>query len=227
MRQNNYYTFKELLLGLRYEYLNIQNYLNELKKYTMLDIGGIEDYYFQIINNKVVLFIKHKEKNISQIDFFRNKNNGFVFDNGFNKKIKVTNNSIFSKNLELLLNSRFYNELGHTIIYNKDNDLLKLWIYPQAIVLATGFSEEKYIRYEAREDIIRMSSFNSFIFREDFYNLLQKKIPKELLNYYHQSIIENSPFDKNIIAPKIIFNSEYMTLNENGSSLEIKRKRKI
>lgn len=226
MNQKDYYTFKELLLGLREEYRYIQRELNVLKNYIILNAKELEDYYFQINSDKIILLIKFLDnKNRTQIEFYKDNHNRFTIDSNFNKKIKITNTNKFSQQMELLLNSRFFRELEYEIVYNKDEDLFKLWINPQIMILSTGFFEKNYICYGAREDIIKVSGVNNIVRKNEFNTLLQTKIPKNLLNDYHKLIMKKELQHSDIIFPSVILSSRSMQIDEQSKNLVlIKRK---
>ena len=213
MTLNNYYTFKDIVMGSRNEYLKVQEKLKELKNYSEWDNSKVDDIYYNLeygntrgynttdiscniieklnylekllVRNKKYEYLKQPERGI----ITRNNSGDFYILNDKNK-IDITNNEEFANIYYYLLNSDFIKKIDFGSIKGKDS-LTNIFV--NNIVLQEKiFNYFVKMNYIAKDDIIEVSSSKISI-DENLINLLiNTTIPSNNLSDYHKKIIDRS-----------------------------------
>lgn len=238
------YTYKEILIGLREEYLKNQAILNKLK--TLVNVypkEKINDYKFHLgINNdktELMFYIETKKKFLENImDFINEENANHLFKtpvfwnnngkysigiNEFYASIKDSNNLEFDTLVKKLINSNFSNNiyLDHAI-ESINGHVNFLNITPSGINVISPEYELFYLSLEDR--LVLVNDTKSLD-----YNILTKAMnssyPSDKFNDYHREIIENTPnLDKDLIIDDNIELTSHEYIISNGKKLILTKK---
>jgi len=220
MQKKDYYTLKEIILGLRKEYMIQQQKLQALKQYCDANRKKLVDYDFSILHvmeKNPVLFCDYVPKNTKgrKILIGIGKKMGFptclepfssllADDDGYRFKktkfpvhIKPDSLIEFSKHADSILKNEFSNGIKTERI--EDNSLdanASLKIASESIYL---FIEEKYgkipssaIFYDSKKDILKIDSFDEPMDKQSLEAALDIAFPCQGLNEYHINTISNS-----------------------------------
>lgn len=241
--------FKDVLFGLRPEYLAIEEKLKELKKYSIVLDKNIEDFsYFIIKWNKEMkpeLGCKFKRKEnliqkrlhifTSSIGYFKNKSTILVSDNNDNYNMRddfpiIIDNSNHKEYLHELivqiLNSDFANNMIMPY-FKKElfNGEFILKICSSYMDLDIQNDSMKNILSFTQSDILRYNCHNVTNGQEILnYILNELTIPSDILNEYQQDIItQNNLFDKKVYFPEISKTKESFTIEESPREFVLKK----
>ena len=211
------YTVKQILFGLRNEFVENQKALQDLKKYIDMDREGIKyNIYYDINLEKKyysLVFLVNEERNFiqrlllaltspSEAEYKIDDNSSLVFmdDKYPTKSIRpnIENTALLKECANNILKSRFVREMYVPSIVNEDvkHDLL---ISPNNI--STGIFQgsalsPSSIYYRPTRDIIEITSFYDFFFKEDLNKILELEISEDKLNPYMIETINNHDVSK-------------------------------
>lgn len=222
MNNNETYTYKQILLGLRIEYVKAQKILDELSNYTY-NRSKLMDYHFRLWNDshkdnnpELLLGKKTKDdkqlfnllytifgKNILRCTTMLSDNNGFYYpkDKGYN--IVIKDEQKFKEEVEKLLSSDFAKYMSSNSLINAINSeaIPRILLRYFKIDLR---SEKSVVVYHGREDVLEIASRGKNHFEpltQEYLNyMLELEFFKKDFSEYHQKIIEqNIDNDKKII----------------------------
>ena len=251
MKNQDTYTYKQILLGLRAELLRLNKELDKLKEYTTSN-KHIQNYYFNLWTTtdltpelylfaeketNIISFLKKQlgYQNTTKTSIMTKGNNGLyhiTYPKNQQTFINFTNKEKFIKLANEILDSQIAKKMPiYNIIYGL-NAKLTLNFY-QLYINLKQFGKIFQMTYLGREDILQFhaalthSSVNTKIIltQEILDNILNTKFPKEKFSDYHQKIIENNTqnFDI-IIKEKPLYN--LIQINENQDKLILTKRKK-
>jgi len=217
------YSIKDIIMSTRKEYLIIEKYLLELKKLTLHD-KNVRDFYYVLTKFKYVFEkpevqckvypnpltlkgLKHYlnlklfcnvPEIASYISCYKNNNDNYIVrDNYHNFMIKKQKE--FKRIVELILSSQFANSIKYNINYQ--NGIITFDVTPRNIggIFNINDKNKIYYNYLSKNDSLEFNSNNAHITEQIIWQILNYKIPAELLSSYHIELIENSvPELKNV-----------------------------
>lgn len=250
----DYYTLKEIILGLRKEQLKIRKELLFLESKLNIDDKLYYESYLTIQRKtslkkdvQLTLVLTKKNKMIEDIlyaitfhyqhlkgrlnynfnDLVKDNNGNYSLYDG---KILKEDQTIFNETANKILNNKFVNEVINTYRFSGDSN------YQNA--LNTTPTKTKYygsrkdrinnLTYDARTDSLWVTNLYFDSYQEIIDDLLNIKVPKNIFSEYIQSIIEeNSDVKKEIIIPKernIKRISEFYLNEEKNEFILVKKK---
>lgn len=222
----DYYYLKEVLLGLREEYLKNEEKLRKLKSYVICEDDRVEDFYFWLFKNldKIEFWIDYEpQKNrldaVKKILDMDNRDDfGLLFRDKTTHEIQIKHN-------------KYHTELNPIFIEQLDQDMDK--------ILETDFVKEgqsgsdkiccalscmeinkpnfNFSYYAQMNEHIYLSA-NHFITKNFVQDVLATQIPRNYFPEYHQYLIERQEVaDKEIeITDKFLgFKTANLEIQEN------------
>ena len=212
------YTYKEILLGLREEYLKNQQRLDALKKYVSLDNKKeYEEYGFFVFNDGkdkyVELALRQRQSVIVKlIETLSNKIIGesdkkttciahefngemryMTFPNSKNYSINDMNSLM--ADADRVLGSEFVQKIATGKKYFEDDDYA-FKLSPSNILVDTGYHKADYpparFLYTPDHDILTIIAYDDPLYIEHVNNVFGYEIPADVLTEYHREIIDNS-----------------------------------
>lgn len=231
----DYYTLKEVLLGLRKEQLRLAGILNELdKKMNTYGNGRYKDSGFTFSDNgNLLYFLREKNtilKNILHALTFRFKDiiDGQCFlesirtlrdgnykiggIGGIKSNVKENEQESFNKLINLILEDDFRKE---SIINITDGKGIN---YNNSLAISPGntkytnstFKRVETISYHAKKDYLRINNVYGSLrnYRDTITELLEMKFPRKDFPEYLQNVIDNNELvKKDILIPNFNINS--------------------
>ena len=211
--KKDYYSFEEVFLGLREEYLRNRTELEKLKNYIICEDKRVEDYYLWLygsdVKNNPDLWISSKEKNGQLLDFFRNLFGTYYIGRDENLVIwdeEIDDIRIMKNIFQYNLSSDYMEKLQLKREMNRisDNDFIRNmplevsrigynhWLHFTLARLEVKWYEECFIYYSTDKESIHWSNMTRIneILTEG--NILNAKIPKKYFSEYHQKVIESN-----------------------------------
>lgn len=206
------YKFKDILFGLRSEYLMLEQQLSELKKYILMEKYNIEDVYFHLMSGyedesvRMLCAIYDRKNKIEEILEKIKIQLGILPD----EKVSYVNNvdgmyniekcpkivdsfrkEEFSNSVFNILNS----EIGRNIKFIHSgigyDDKPFLSVHPGYISLyLNGYVSLEFNPHKG--DFIHMYGYKGMVTREKIDTILNVDFPKKKFPEYYQNIIENS-----------------------------------
>lgn len=227
MEKKNYYYLKEIILGLKDEYVKYQKQLQELKQYTqIIDKNTLDDFYFWLFQSSKdekpeLECVIEKKKNRMQclIEDIQKTRGSFIYGKGrhecyFNNngqtiindgKISIYGLSPeFCQQVKAILTSSFANEIfleNIPVIGNDGNPFLS--INQSFIRYLYSVDSNSHVSLECRPELqttkIYIGKYDSIISEEIINTILYSKFSKNSFSKYHQKIIDtNSASTKSI-----------------------------
>jgi hypothetical protein len=213
MQEN--YKFKDILFGLYKEYITIQEQLDSLQKYLLLQGGNIETARFYLNNgtnrDTVVMICTLYEKKNELDKIFDNIRIRFgIFPSYENLQVKKINETYelekypeivdpskkdkFDKTINNIVNNDYISNM-ETLHYNKNN-----YIYISTNDIYMHLNRVGILEFRTSNDsYLHASSLKGAINNETITRMLNTNFPKEIFPEYYQSLIENSEnYMKNI-----------------------------
>lgn len=249
--EKNYYELREVIMGLRDEYLKARRQLDELKQYVnvfSIYVNGIHFELFKDENKKAELVACYEQKNKLLNFWFNHKYKGYdaVFlkrDESDNYYIPafytalITNQEKFKEIKEQIRNSDFVDNLWPTYydcLTTEDKRIIKNENAMFYGVMDSGVKLsycDTTLKYDSLNDkfILEMYSKNKnkTSDAEFIKKLLGIKIPNDLLSQYHKDTIDNNPSRKKLIT----FSEEHpikkkaqYSIEDDGQKLVLTRK---
>lgn len=248
MEKRNYYYLREIILGLREEYLKNKISLENLKKHIIIDDKKINNIDFKIFKDKenrlsLFCYLEKRQNVINKL--FNSLNNiddmGYIIEILKDSEyygikpmegIKVDNLLEFRKESEKIINSDFNKniqlQLFDLMSADRNYDLL---INAHKIEVKCYNKLVSDISYLQNKDVITVSAVsvgkNSNI---SIHRALNLEVPKDLLNDYYIDLIDSTPIAfKNVYIEPYMNSLESIELNisENNSGVVLKKINKI
>lgn len=225
------YTLKDILFGLRYEYLKLWEQLNELNKYILMDENNIDDTFFHLIHsyskdkvqmlctiydrkNKIEKMLErigcyigicpiHRVSCVDNMDGIYN-----IVDYPF--IVDSSRISEFSKDVDDILNGGFGRNIKfiHSGIGYDNKPFLS--VHPGYISFyLNGYASLEFNPHKG--NFIHMYGYKKGITREKIETIMNIDFSKEIFPEYYQDLIENSSS----------FNKEYDIVGNIGYSRKI------
>lgn len=202
------YTFKQIIFGLRKEYIEVEKQLTELKKF--VDVSSkVEGFNFYIAGNPSELFLYlHKKKNLLEkiemlLGQYTHGTTNYNVTEGINssylyekKEIcSINNQDELNKRIEQLVQTDFFKNIlanNYTSIPCNENKIITLQITPEHIGLINGINGDyPHLDYYPREDILVMKNEERTIVPDDIFKLLNLSLDGNYLNSYHRRILDS------------------------------------
>lgn len=234
------YTYKEILLGLRNEFIDIESELRELKQYTLANKQYVSDFNYHLsqldkdhlpelrvhVERRQSELMKRLRNLLGRFTYYNNQtsalmvksNNGIYyplagkpFKLGVNPEYKEEFESLARK----LLDSDFAAQMNFkevTAVDSNDRAAVSTrWYEPHLRLNSRGGVAQ--IDYIGRTDRIKYSaSSNMPLTQELLDEMLSLEFPKDAFSEYHQELIEQNPdSSRPILLPS---NHEPTTLKE-------------
>ena len=212
------YTYKQVLLGLREEYLKNQKRLDALKNYVNLaEKKEYEEFDFYVFNEGrdkyIELVLRERQSMIVKI--IESLSNKIVGEEGkkttaiaheYNGEkrfltVPTTNNySINDMNAimadaDRILGSEFVQSIAVPKINVNDKDFY-FRLSPSNIVVSTGEKNADYVParflYTPASDRLSIIAYDDPLYMEHINNVFSFKIPAEIFSDYHRTILDAS-----------------------------------
>jgi hypothetical protein len=207
------YTFKEILFGLRNEYLNITKQLNTLKQYLFLKENNLEDINITISKDcdsgaKIIVCFLIERKNKLQKLLYKIAESIDIYPEYKVDYIMETINGYSFANYDNLLDTLLKEEFSNAVLNIYNNEFVQ---NAQSIFYGTGYcgvpflsvlpshiytieSSHLSIDYNpSRGDYLQVKSIKAKITLELLESSLNMTYPKRRVPNYYQDIIDNSP----------------------------------
>ena len=201
------YTLKDILFGLRCEYLRLWEQLNELNKYILMDENNIDDVYFHLIHS----YSDDKVRMLCNIYDRKNKIEEVLEKIGMCFDCKVSYVDNIDGNYSIVdypfivdksrindfssdVDSIFYSEFGRNIKFIHSgigyDNLPFLSVHPSYI----SFYLNGYVNLEFnphKGDFIHLYGYKDGITSDKIDAVLNMSFPKVRFSEYYQDLIEN------------------------------------
>lgn len=197
------YTYKQILLSLRCEYLNLQSKLQQLKECVDSDI------YFSVIkgDNPEIVIKKEYRRFLKKyiLTFLMVHDNHFRYYPLNLTDVKVSDQIKFAKVVKSILSDDFINCNINKVIYSIDGS----YILPSSLelILVTPKFEVTYLGYKDAFSINSLKDFSLTL--EDFEDILNLEFLAHDFPSYYRNIIDNNSLDMDIT-----FDSLYVPSNK-------------
>lgn len=211
---NNSYSFKDILFGLRDEYLLLQQQLDTLKKYINLEENNLEDISFYLSHQysedevKMLCTLYDKKSKIEKkLEWIKiqlgiypkyrssyiNENNGEYVIEKYPEIIDKDKKQEFNQSVFYIFNTEFVKNVRYINSGTGYNDIPFLSLHPSYIYL----SQNKYASLEfnpCKGDYISLYSFRGLLSKDKMENMFNMEFSKERFPEYYQNLIENSSY---------------------------------
>lgn len=215
MNKRDYYYFREILLGLKCEYLKCDEELQKLKQYAQTDSEKINNYYFWLCQwegqrkpelrcvieakkSKIEQLIERIKKKIGTYaypyDFecrFNNNGETILGDHGL---YVFGNSDEFCSQAQAILNSEFTNGIFLDRIFSSDNK--NAYVSANHIFIKYTYAPicNDYTTFEYRPiDSNRVGLNMKNITEKKLYDILDSTYPREKFPPYYQNVIDSNP----------------------------------
>jgi len=202
------YTFRQIIFGLRKEYVEIEKQLTELKKY--VDVSSkVENFKFHIAGNpcKMFLYLDKKKNLLEKIGMLLSLYLPDVTDydvtDGIKKNYYYKKNAICSTDyqdelntkIERIIQTDFFKNIvanDHVSIPCKDNETNSLLITANGTRLFNEINRTyPNLYYHSCEDVLVMENEEKIIIPDDISKLLDFSIDGNYLNDYHRRVLDS------------------------------------
>lgn len=218
------YTYKNILLGLRKEFLSANEILDELKIYSISNKQYVKDYYYYLmkyITNEIPeLMVSAKINHSDFINFINNlrrkisgyediessmmvRNNRGIYYPLSHDRIKLgvdpLQTDLFKAKAEEILSSDFARYMNFNSIttlngINMSDIFIRFYKLYLRVALDSTLSQMVYL---GRFDKLEFNGYNKNILTEEHLKcLLSQEFPKEHFSSYHQEIIDTHLSDE-------------------------------
>ncbi|MEE3342915.1 MAG: hypothetical protein VZS44_02375 [Bacilli bacterium] len=238
------YTFKQIIFGLRKEYLEIEKQLNDLKKYVNVSYNKIDYYIFQIIGNpsRLYLSLNRKQNLLDKIEILLgsyihdltmfNITSGAENSYYIGKKEICTINNLdeLNKKIKEIEETEFFKNITANIygtIPCNENKFNGLLINQNEISLLNQNLDYPHLDYYPREDILIMEKKEKAIIPDDIFEILNLSIKRSNLNKYHHKILDNYKEKEIEIEDNFKSNKAKLEIREEPKKLILKQKKTV
>ncbi|MBQ8234911.1 MAG: hypothetical protein IJZ36_04965 [Bacilli bacterium] len=221
---NKYYTFKDILYGLRHEYMINEERLTKLKKCIDIKKEDYDKFSFYLckinplINTMLICDTGYYRKNITYPYY----NYKIAYNNHDKNSFNINNIDKFNNILNTIITSKFANFIfidyielqGYLSTYELNINLTNINLY-----LKEGKYPNTTCIYYPKYDTVSIQ--NNKISDELINYIFNIKFPKNIFPKYHKEIIESS----NILSKKLEIEdiSSTFKLEENEKKLILKK----
>lgn len=218
--EKQYYAVREIILGLRSEYLKNQEALNHLKSYLAIQDENVKEFRLGIGDKEKEEIVAYLEKRGSLLDSILKKfiqnyikeekeqvhNSEILF---FSKSLKIslTKTPLFKKEVKLIFESPFVQKVTlNSILLTGEDYNIHFGINPQGIKIYKSElgTFDSLLEYNASKDILSFNRFDKLFSSMDVSKLLEMKIPSMILKNYHKELVEqlgNKPLYAEVFSP--------------------------
>lgn len=215
------YTYKEILLGLREEFIDTESKLRELKEYSLANGKYVSRYHYHLsqtdrdhlpelrvhVTRKQTELMRKLRRLLSRYTYYDDptsalmvKSNNGVYYPLAGEPFKLGVNPKYQEEFEILatelLESRFANEMNFGEIASTSRDhhetMSTRWYEPRL-----RLNREKsaaLVDYIGRTDRLKYSASPSMPLTQELLDeIMQTEFPKDEFSEYHQQLIENNP----------------------------------
>lgn len=199
------YTYKDVLLGLREDFIGIKEKLKDLEQYTKVYDENIINYYYFVhkwvdsINPAVMCNITRKNvfNNIKSSNYvmLNDSSSNLFFANGVGLDIDLKRNEEFREKVNAITKEE---RLNKTYIKFVDGNLdgydYCIRIAPSEVkgsIINRTYNNVKY-DYNLVTDILSISNFPFNVNPKLVYFILNTEYPKTKFNEYTREVIDNS-----------------------------------
>ena len=205
------YTLKDILFGLRYEYLKLWEQLNELNKYILMDENNIDNVYFHLIHSypedevRMLCTIYDRKNKIEkmlekikiQLGIYPNYKVSYVdnkdgFYNILDYPFIVDNSKIdeFTQDIYDIFNSEFGSNIKFIHSGIGYDNLPFLSVHPGYISFyLNGYASLEYNPHKG--DYVHMYGYKNGITNDKIDTILNIDFPKKIFPEYYQCLIES------------------------------------
>lgn len=217
------YSYIEVLLCLREEYLKNEMELKKLKELTELHDSKIADYYFRCVNNKLLLdreIIKSKLKKIierigSVIDLtgisecIKDESGNYIIKDGKYNAPIILNQNLFDEQADRILTSDFVKNATNRCIPVSNGNVN----FTSSSIHIYINDHKNCCRYSAYDDCLHFQSVSK-LNDSNLCRLLFASFPATKLNEWQREIIDKnfSQIIGNIIFPELEISSNSLNL---------------
>lgn len=205
---NKIYTYKQIIFGLREQYIEIEKQLAELKKYVTVS-SKVEDFYFHIAGNpsKLLLYLHKKKTLLEKIEILLNQ---YIYgttnynvtegakDSYYYRQHKIcsiTSQDELNKKIDEIVQSDFFKNIianNHVSIPSNENKTDVLLITQSGIDIFTETTESyPHLSYSSDFDELVMTNREKNIIPDDIFKLLNLSINGSYLNDYHHRVLDD------------------------------------
>ena len=249
MNFRDYYYLGEVILGLRIEYRRINQELEALKEDVSVDVSRLSNFYFRIVeleNKKAKLECFFREKAGLVTRFFKRfaLELGVLFRSGkfseclknqYNSfeihpswfSFKIVNQESFDEKADKIMTSKFTRnmKMREKEIPNVDGTLD---IEHSGIRFAKWDEDTEgllFLDYQSHEDALFFGSFSEDLETDSLKSILMTPIRKNSLHPFHQELIEENTFDKDIVVDDGVSDTTFAKLDilEDEDKIVLKR----
>ena len=223
------YTYKEILLGLRDEFIDVESQLRELKDYSLANKKYVSKYTYylskvnpehlpelrvSVVRKQTALMRKLRELarrysyySDPQTALMVKSNNGIYYPLA-GKPFKLGVNPEYKEEFERLatelLNSRLANEMNFDEVYStsfKERETIATrWFKPY--LRLSRENKAVQMTYCPETDRVKFASGNIPLTPELLDEIMSIEFPKEEFTPYHQEIIESKKENRDIVLSK-------------------------
>lgn len=205
---NKTYTFKQVLFGLREEYIKVEKELKELEKY--VDVNkNIIDYYFGISGEPCRLSLNLIEKFnwLERILGMQRVQIGNDVSYNVTEKVKyvyyhnnkpiclINNPDELSIRIKQIIGTDFFRNIvanNYVSIPCLENDYNSLLVAADSMDVFHGKNQQDpHFNYWPRKDEFVVLHLEKTITPDDIYRLLNLSLDGSYLNDYHRNILDN------------------------------------
>ncbi len=238
------YTFSQIILGLRKEYVEVEKQLIELKKHVNVS-SEVEDFYFYIAGNPCTMFLYlHKKKNILEklemlLGLYMHGTTNYNITDGINKNYYcdkkeicfITGQDELNKKIEAIVNTDFFKKIvanNYISIPCIENKINSLQITPGHIGLINGINGVyPHLDYYSHGDILVMRNEEKIITPDDILKLLNLSLDGNYLNEYHHRVLDNYEEKEIDIDDNFSSNEAKLEIIEEPKKLILRPKKSI
>ena len=235
------YYLKEILFGLRNEYIKIYSILKKLENYILMSNKNIKSVDLDIWNNCKKNIYQIHYSIVYKLSYLRHltlidddkkivKNStGFIkkVDYYFrpdNKDINIENINIFHYFSNKIINSSILGELSLNKFFRLSGMDARLYMNAYQLGFFNKDNSNDYcISYDPKYDIIKIFNFNNYIYDGKINDILNTEIPANIFNSYLRHIIDKNINNENeVILDKNIDKHKTIKITKENNKILLK-----
>lgn len=225
------YTYKEILLGLRDEFIETESQLRALKNYSLANEKYVSKYHYHLsqldhdhlpelrvnVTRKQTELMRKLRSLLQRFTYYNDprtalmvrSNNGIYYPlagEPFKLGVNPTHHEEFDQLARKILDSRFANEMNFGEVKSTSNHhhetIATRWYEPR--LRLNRDKSVAIVDYHGRTDRLKFAgSPNLPLTQELLDEIMATEFPKENFSEYHQALIENNPNkDRPILLPE-------------------------